>query len=270
LLLGAMTCSVLHAKPGRAAPRGPGQWLPLAEADAFPRARQKLPGRFLDASTIQGALVLAFSSALAVALHFWERQQSPYRAVQLLLACSLLLPVFLTGRARELPLVPGSDLQGLLQRTLRGLRRRGLRAVPLARLPLGSDTADEVRLLVQARGAVSGLVAIEVGVEPAFGVGGVLADPYVLVRVKEDSPCAEILRPSARLERGRKPEERVALLRPKLPTRAETLDLVSRLVELVTRAPDQSSSKRASSTGRGASPRKPTRAPSPSQAIRLA
>jgi hypothetical protein len=270
LLLGAMTCSVLHAKPGRAAPRGPGQWLPLAEADAFPRARQKLPGRFLDASTIPGAVVLGLTSAFAVALHFWERQYSPYRAVELLLACSLLLPVFLTGRAGELPRAPGSDLQGLLQRTLRGLRRRGLRAVPLARLPLGSDTADEVRLLVQPRGAVSGLVGIEVGVEPAFGVGGVLADPYVLVRVKEDSPCAEILRRSARLSRGRKPEERVALLRPKLPTRGETLDLVSRLLELVTSSPGQSSSKRASSGGKGASPRKPARPASSSQAIRLA
>jgi len=270
LLLGVMVCSVLHARPGRATPRGPGQWLPLAEADAFPRSRQMLPGRFLDASTVAGAVMLALLCGGQVAVHFWVRQHSPYRAVQLLLGCSLLLPVFLTGRARELPLQPGGDLQGLLQRTLRGLRRRGLRAVPLARLPIGSDSPDELRLLVQPRGASSGLVAIEVGVEAAFGLGGVLADPYVLVRVKDESPCAELLRQSARLDRGRKPDERVALLRPKLPTRAETLDLVSRIVELVTQTRAQSSSKRASSDGKPASARKPGRPTSPAQAIRLA
>jgi hypothetical protein len=273
LLLAAMACAALYARPGRAAPRGPDQWLPLSEADAFPTSKQRLPGRFLDASNLAGGVVLALLLAAAVAVHFWVRQQSAYRAVELLLGCTLLFPVFLTGRARELPVELGSDPQGTLRRVLGGLRRRKLRAVPLARLPQGMSAPDELRLLVQPRGALSGLIAVEIGTDHALGVGGVVAEPYVLLRVREGSLCAQVLPAQTTFQRGRKPEERVAVLRPKLPTVAETVELVSELNELLTQAPPVSrppvSSKRPSSSGRGASPRKPPRAASPSQAITL-
>lgn len=266
LLLGAMASAALYAKPGRAAPRGPGQWFPLSEADAFTSERSTLPGRFLDASTLPGKLVLAALMLGLLALHFVVRKHSPYRAVELLLGGAVLLPVFLTGRARELPVVPGGDPQGSLRRMLTGLRRRGLRAVPLARLPQGSSTADELRLLVQPRGALAGLQAIEIGADHAVGLGGIVAEPYVMLRVREGSPCATLLLGQLTFQRGRKAEERVAVLRPKLPTIAETLALVSELVEIVTRpAPPQRSAP--SSSGRGASAAKPSRAASPAHAI---
>lgn len=267
LLLGAMTCATLYARSGRALPRGPGQWFPLSEADAFVSERSRLPGRYLDASTLRGKLVLAVLLLGLVALHFVVRKHSPYRAVELLLGGAVLLPVFLTGRARELPVMPGGDPQGTLRRLLSGLRRRGLRAVPVARLPLGSSDADELRLQVQPRGALAGFQAIEVGADHAVGLGGVVAEPYVMLRVREGSPCAALLLGQVAFQRGRKPEERVAVLRPKLPTVAETLALVSELVEIVTREPAPTQRSAPSSSGKQASARKPARAASPAHAM---
>jgi hypothetical protein len=269
LLLAAMACAALYAKPGRAAPRGPGQWLPFSEADAFARVSQRLPGAYLDASTWRGAVVLAVLLAGAVALHFWERSHSPYRAVELLLGAALLLPLFLTGRAQELPMVPGGDPRRTLERVLRGLRRSGLRAVPFARLPVGLDEADELRLLLQPRGALAGLMAVEVGADHTLGLGGLVSDPYVLLRVREGSPCAQVMPAAVAFQRGRKPEERVAVLRPKLPTVTETLALVQELCQLLTQpAPAPPKSARIS-TGKAASPRKPARSASPTQAMTL-
>lgn len=270
LLLAAMACSALYAKLGRPAPRGPGQWLPFSEQDAFARSRERLPGAYLDASTWRGALVLGALLAGALALHVWQRQQSPYRAVELLLGAALLLPVFLTGRAEELPAPLGRDLGRTLSRVLRGLRRRGLRAVPLARLPLGLEQPDELRLLVQPRGVAAGLMALEIGCDHALGLGGVVTEPYVLLRVREGSPCAALLPAATVFQRGRKPEERVAVLRPKLPTVTETLALIAQLCEVLTQAaPPAPPSSARSAAGKGASPRKPARAPAPAHAMTL-
>ncbi|HYP91202.1 MAG TPA: hypothetical protein VEQ59_23715, partial [Polyangiaceae bacterium] len=270
LLLGAMACATLYAKTGRALPRGPGQWLPFSEADAFRRAELRLPGAYLDGGTWQGSLVFCALFAAVLGLHFWERQHSPYRAVELLLGAALLLPVFFTGRARELPVVAGTDPKRALERVLRGLRRRGQRAVPLARLPLGLDTPDELRLLVQPRGALSGLMAVEVGADHALGLGGVVTEPYVLLRVREGSPCAAALTAPIVFQRGRKPDERVAVLRPKLPTVTETLALLSDLCDLLTQpAPAAPSSSARISRGKPASARKPARVASPPQAMTL-
>ncbi|HYQ14649.1 MAG TPA: hypothetical protein VEQ58_02795, partial [Polyangiaceae bacterium] len=271
LLLAAMGCATLYAKPGRALPRGPGQWLPFSEADAFNRAEPRLPGAHLDGGNWRGGLVFSVLLTAALALHFWERQHSPYRAVELLLGAALLLPVFFTGRARELPVVAGSDPKRTLERVLRGLRRRGQRAVPLARLPLGASTPDELRLLLQPRGALSGLMAVEVGADHALGLGGVVTEPYVLLRVREGSLCAAALTAPIQFQRGRKPDERVAVLRPKLPTVTETLALLHELCELLTQPappPAKPSSARISA-GKAASPRKPARVPSPAQAMTL-
>jgi hypothetical protein len=267
LLLGVMACATLYATPGRAAPRGPGQWLPLSEADAFARRAAGLPGRWLDASTLLGALVLGVLMTGALALHFIERQHSPYRAVELLLGSAVLLPVFLTGRLQELPAVPGGDPRRLLQRVLTGLRRRGLRAVPLARLPQGCSEADELRILVQPRGALAGLLAVEVGTDHALGLGGIVAEPYVLLRVREDSPCAQAMPAQTSFQRGRKAEERVAVLRPKLPTVSETLALLNELLEVLTQPPATPPTSARSSAGKAASARKPARAASPAHAM---
>jgi hypothetical protein len=139
--------------------------------------------------------------------------------------------------------------------------------VPLARLPQGSSNADELRLLVQPRGALTGLMAVEVGADHALGLGGIVAEPYVLLRVREGSPCSQVLPAQTSFQRGRKPDERVAVLRPKLPSVAETLALVSELVEVLTQAAPPPPSSARSSTGKPASARKPARAASPAHAM---
>jgi hypothetical protein len=79
--------------------------------------------------------------------------------------------------------------------------------------------------------------------------------------VREGSPCAAALPARLSFQRGRKVEERVAVLRPKLPTVAETLSLVAELCELLS----QPTSAR-SSAGKAASARKPVRRVSPAHA----
>jgi hypothetical protein len=269
LLLAAMLCGALDAAPGRAAPRGPGQWLPLSEADAFVARGSRLPGRFLDASQLAGKLLLLLLVAGLVALHFVVRAHSPYRAVELLLGGAVLLPVFLTGRARELPIVPGSDPSKALRRLLTGLRRRGCKAVPLARLPQGSSAPDELRLLLQPRGAAPGLIAVEVGVEHAVGLGGLVVEPFLVLRVREGSACAASVAGKLAFQRGRKSDERVSVLWPKLPTISETLSLVDELLELL-RTPVGAAhppSSARSAGGKPASARKPLRAASPAHAM---
>lgn len=268
LLVGVMACATLYAVPGRTAPRGPGQWLPLSTSDAFARSATRLPGRYLDATTLAGGLVLGLVGAVVLGLHFWERQHSTYRAVELLLGSAVLLPVFLTGRAAELPLLPGTDPEKILERVLSGLRRVGLRAVPLARLPQGSRIADELRLLVQPGGALGGLLAMEVGSDHALGLGGIVAQPYVLLRVREDSPCARALSVFASFQRGRRVDERVAVLRPKLPTAAETISLVRQLSLVLTQpGPVEPRSSAPSSAGKPASARKPLQPTAPAHAM---
>jgi hypothetical protein len=203
-----------------------------------------------------------------VTLHFFVRAQSPYRAVQLLLGGAVLLPVFLSGRARELPIATGSDPSKTLRRLLAGLRRCGLKAVPLVRLPHGSSTPDELRLLLQPRGALPGLLAVEVGLEHTVGLGGLVVEPFVMLRVRDGSGCAQALAGRLAFQRGRKAEERVAVLWPKLPTIGETVSLTNELLALL-RAPagTQPPSSARSSAGRPASARKPLRPASPAHAM---
>jgi hypothetical protein len=106
--------------------------------------------------------------------------------------------------------------------------------VALLRFPVGAERPDELRLLVMPRPAVPGLVAIEVGVEYQLGGGGPVALPVLLVRALEDSPAHQRLERIAQWTRGRRAEERVAVLRPKLPTLALTVSLAQRLTTMLT------------------------------------
>ena len=112
---------------------------------------------------------------------------------------------------------------------------------------------------------LAGFMALEVGTDHALGLGGIVTEPYLLLRVREGSPCSDLLIATA-FQRGRKPEERVAVLRPKLPTVAETLALIEELVQLLTQAQPPARSA-PSSTGKVASARKPLRPASPAHAM---
>ena len=83
-------------------PRGPGRWLPLADAEAFAR-RDRAEDAWLDASTRGGRVVFALLAALAAALTYAVSRVSTYAAYIVAFDAAVLFPLFGTGRVRELP-----------------------------------------------------------------------------------------------------------------------------------------------------------------------
>jgi hypothetical protein len=123
------------------------------------------------------------------------------------------------------------------------------------------------------RRAQTGLGAIEFGIEYQAALGGSVALPWVMVRANEASPAHRALPLSVSWSRGRKPEERSAVLRPKLPTRALCLSLIRAVAATLSerpgapRKPGQPAIKLAMSPGSGSSRAKPAMVSSPAQAM---
>lgn len=238
--------------------RGPGKWLPITEAEAF-RAQPRPRGALFDVTTREGKALLA---ALLIGVGFAVAavaRVSPYHATLLGLDATALLAVFATGRLAELPADRVAGPAPFLAKVARQLRKRqghALRLTPKLRLPAGEADADELRLGVAPRRALPGFVGIELGVVYAQGAGGSLGLPEILVRMTAGSECeaafASLSGPD-RLLRGRRPDERVLRLTPRLPT----ANLVARLLEAVAaKASRPEPPAVAASTKRNA-PRKP-------------
>jgi hypothetical protein len=231
LLVLAMATACQYATTAKIVLRGPGQWLPLSDQEAFARSAAPVAGRFLDAGTRPGfALFAAICAGLLVAAWFLFAR-APYQALLLLLGSACLLPLFFTGRAAQLPADLAIRPRALLARLASRLRRApGMKVVAWARIPEGRAAADELRLLVQVPGAVRGLVGVEIGVEYGTAVGGSAAAPFVLIRAREGSAAVSALPRELVWTRGRKADERAALLRPRLPTVAHCERLLLELV----------------------------------------
>jgi hypothetical protein len=219
LLLLAMAFACQYALPAKIVLRGPGQWLPISDQEAFARTASPMAGRLLDAGTLPGLMLFASSCALLLLGAGFLFAHAPYQALLLLLGSACLLPLFFTGRAAQLPpdlaLRPRALLAGL---ALRLRRAPGIKVVAWARIPEGSTAADELRLLVQVPGAQRGLLGVEIGVEYGAAWGGGAAAPFVLIRAREGSAAVSALPRELSWTRGRKADERAALLRPRLPT----------------------------------------------------
>lgn len=264
-LLCALVLATLSAPRRARSPRSPGRWLPLRGDEAFAARSSRLPGALLDSGTLQGFLVLLVAVVALLALAGLELRHSPYRALLVLLSGSVLVPIFFTGRASDLLGDRVAFSRGFLARLERKMRAcEGLKTVPWGRLPDGSAAPDELRLLAQLRDPIEGLVALEVALEPRSGLGGVLGAPFVIVRAKEDSRAQRALPNGVIWTRGRRPDERVAILTPNLPTLALTLSLIERLGRLLTR---QAASSAARSGGSSASIRKLGKVASPAHAM---
>jgi hypothetical protein len=112
-----------------------------------------------------------------------------------------------------------------------------LRVAPWARVAAQPPGPDELRLLVLPRAAMPGLVGVEIGLAWCSTPVGWTARPEVLARVIEGTPAAAKLAselPSLRLVPGRRPEERVAVLPPRYPTRRGGISLVRALAGALT------------------------------------
>jgi hypothetical protein len=236
--------------------RGPGRWLALREDEAFARRPRALPGQWLDGGALKGFVVLVALVGAFVVAAARLLPTTPYHAVLLALGSACLLPIFCTGRSSELPLDPATAPRKFLTWLAERLRKNEeLKVVPWARVPEGGAEPDELRLLVVPRRARPGLLGLEVGLEYHQGGGGPVSLPFVIVRARDGSPCYEALPRDIVWMRGRKPEERVAVIRPKLPTWAMCLSLLERVIERL-ELPEpsvQRPTRAESSRGRGAS-----------------
>jgi len=246
-VLVAMALATLRAPRLDRSPRGPGRWLPLRDDEAFAARRVRRPGAWLDSGTIAGVLTLALLLAICAAQSLTELTHSPLRALLVALGGAALMPVFFTGRASEL----AGDRVAFSRRFMRelslALRERGrAKAVAWGRVPDGSGDPDELRVLIQPKDGLPGLVALETGLDAQRGVGGIVGVPFVIVRANEGSKAQGALPRGAIWTRGRKPDERVAILSPKLPTVALTRALVERLLDELT---DQAPKSRRMSSG---------------------
>ncbi|AKT42637.1 hypothetical protein [Chondromyces crocatus] len=219
--------------------RGPGRWLPVAEAEAF-RSPPRPRGGWLDVSTRAGkGLFAVMVLALAVGVGA-VYQHSPYHAQLLAMNVVVLLAIFCTGRLSELPPDPAASpiplLRDISRRIKRSLKGTEARVVGRIRVPEGTPDADEIRLGLAPRAALPGFVGIEVGVVYAPGAGGAVALPEVLLRVTVGSPCeqaVEKLAASGRSVRGRRPDERVLAFTPRLPTARMTAAIAAALARSV-------------------------------------
>jgi hypothetical protein len=145
----------------------------------------------------------------------------------------VLLPLFATGLPSQLPPDRAAHGGPWLSRLFRRLQRnRRLRVSPWAHVPTGLASPDEVRVLVVPRDPMPGLAGIEVGFAWGRAATSFVATPEVLVRVHEATAASArmtTLAPEVMPVPGRKPEERVFRLVPRLPSRAATAELVESL-----------------------------------------
>ena len=220
-------------------PRGPGQWLPLSPEEAFTRARGV---DLLDAATWPGRATFAATALACAGLGIALRSIDPSWTWLAPLDALVLVPLFITGSRVQLPpdRVRSSRLR--LSSIHRLLKRDGaLRVSPWARVPVGANAPDELRLLVLPRAAMPGVIGIEVGVAWIATPAGYAAAPEVLVRVRDATAASArlvtlvssggSLGPGRRPVPGRKTDERVVRLSPALPSRAGAVALVRRLAE---------------------------------------
>lgn len=265
-----------HLPPRISAPlRGPGKWVRLEPDVAFDDhgAVPRRPGRFVDTGSALGfvlfvALLVGFVAAAMVVM-----RHSTYEGIALALGSSVLFPIFCTGRAAELPQDAALAPRDLLDWLTAELDRDASVAChPLGRMPQGASRHDEIRLLALPTRPMLGFGAIEVGLDFHQGALGVLALPFVIVRVLEGSPAAGALPAGLLWTRGRTADERVAVLRPRIPTRRLTLALVRELAARLSLRKDQTLRSQlapisvARSTGRSQATSKPSTAASPAHA----
>lgn len=225
LLAGMIPAWILPAR-ARVVPRGPGHWLPLRDEDAFRKVRTRFAGAPLDLGSRAGALVFAGTLGVLLAAAGLVHAASPYHGACLALGGVCLLPVFGTGRRVHLPPARAAIASARLPAFARALRGVGFRVVPFARIPEGGAAFDELRLMVRLTASRPGLSGIEIGLEHGMTAAGSLSLPFVLVRAREGSACHAALAPRVAFQRGRDGDERVAIVRPVLPTPAGIADLV--------------------------------------------
>jgi hypothetical protein len=233
----AMLFGVSRTPKGTRVPRGPGRWIALHAGEAFVVEGHR---DLLDLGTTAGRLTFAVAALVVAVAAFASRLLAPEAPYLLAIDALGLVPLFATGVRAQLPPDLARAPVPLLSTAFDALEKdRAISVVPWARMPLGSDRPDEMRLLVLPRASLPGLVGIELGVSWGRTATGFAPRPEVLIRVHDATDASTRLAkivPFARPMTGRKPEEKVVRILPRLPGGAAALSLVRRLArELVDR-----------------------------------
>ena len=225
-------------------------------------------GTWLDTSTRAGAVVFALLVGAYGAGVAFLADTAPDHAYLVGLDVVALLALFGTGRVAELPPDPVAGRAPLLRAVAKRVRKLlpavhtdAIRLVPRIRVPTGQVDADELRLALVPRTPLAGFVAIEVGVVLLPGVGTTLRMPEILVRFVAGSECERALTAAARHGRGmrgRRPDERVLLLTPRLPTARMTAAIVA---ALAMRVHDKARTARPEAAPAASASKKPKKAP---------
>ncbi len=226
LLLAAAVLTLSRPELSVPAVRGPGVWKSVKLPELVVSGERVGGGtRWLDVATLPGCLI--FSTILGAALLLSMRMigVAPYYSAMALLYAMAFVPIFFSlGKARTVnPVVEQFEfLKPLLKRVPKSLADVSL----IARYPDGASLSDEVRMVVSPGNAKAGLRSCEVAVEHAQGAFGRVMTPALLFRVEEHSLAHQALPRDGQWSRGRDSSERILVIRPSLPLRSVTLDLL--------------------------------------------
>lgn len=235
LLVTACLLSLTRTRHDVVAARGPGHWRPVS-TDTLPYVAPSPArgARWLDVSSLPGFslfLVLIASSAL---LGLRLLGVSPYYSATALFYAMAFVPLFFTvgGTKRSSPLAE----QLLFLTPIAKKVPRSVGSVELiGRFPIGSEVPDEVRLQVNPLAAREGFRGCEVALECTQGSFGRILTPAILFRVDEQSDAHRNLPREGQWSRGRHADERVVVMRPRLPLRSVTVDLLLSTLKQVTK-----------------------------------
>lgn len=208
LVASAMGLATLRAPFPDEARRAPGRWLAIPDA-AITAPSRKVLGPF-DPAGLFGKVMAATLCLAALTAIVVLARRDPRAALGVAVNAALLIPLFGSGRAAQLPPDRVSDTWTLLSPIASLLRAtEGLRVRAIART--AGRKVDEVRLRIED--------AIEVGCGVVHGPGGSRLVPEILVRADSDAVLADaaaVLHTEDELVTtfGRAEDERVLAVRP--------------------------------------------------------
>jgi hypothetical protein len=210
--------------------RGPGRWLPLGpERASLPEER--VIASWPNLRTRAGRTVAGIFGVLVVAGVFaarWLEAPDPWLVA---LDAAPFVPLLVLGRGVYARPAEDPCAVPWIMKAWGRLRRAGeLHSVLWGRVAGARGAVDELRVLAIPRAPLAGLVGIEIGLAWSATPGGWSSSPEVLVRVRSESPASEALSrafPRLRTLPGRRNDERVARLVPRLPSRSCAVALVA-------------------------------------------
>ena len=234
--------------------RGPGEWARQDPACLAQKSSIRSPGAWLDMGRWQGFLFFFAQAAGLLGLARIRFAVSPYEGIICGMGIALLLPIFCTGRATELPTEPGAGGLGLLRKCWQRVEgSEEVEAELLGRVSEAGAVPDELRIRLSPQRVHNGFQGIELAVENQMNGVGRVPLPVIILRVREGSACHQVLSKRLAWARGRTSEQRACLLRPALPDVESTIELLGRILDLVQDETSAGSGPRAVGAARSAS-----------------